>query len=49
MDDASAAGRRAPDDESVPVFRTWPRIYAAVIACALAWIGLVALFSSWRY
>ena len=42
----------APDeerDEHVPVFGTWPRIYGAVIACALAVMALVGLFSSWNY
>jgi hypothetical protein len=36
-------------DEDVPVFGTWPRIYAAVIVCALAIMALVALFSAWTY
>jgi hypothetical protein len=35
--------------EAVPVFRTWPRIYLAVVVCALAVMGLVALFLSWSY
>ena len=32
-----------PSDESddpVPIFGSWPRIYAAVIASAVAWIAL---------
>ena len=37
------------DDERVPIFGTWPRIYAAVILCALAVMGLIAVFSSWKY
>jgi hypothetical protein len=37
------------DDDPVPIFGTWPRIYAAVIGCAVAVMGLVALFSSWPY
>jgi hypothetical protein len=37
------------DDERVPIFGTWPRIYAAVIVCALAVMALVALFSSFPY
>jgi hypothetical protein len=37
------------DHDPVPVFRTWPRIYAAVILCALSVMGLIALFSSWKY
>jgi len=39
----------APDDEGVPLFGTWPRIYAAVIVCALAVMALLALFSAVRY
>ena len=37
------------DDEHVPIFGTWPRIYAAVILCALAVMGLIAVFSGWKY
>jgi hypothetical protein len=37
------------DDDPVPFFGTWPRIYAAVILCALFVMGLIALFSSWKY
>ena len=36
-------------DERVPIFGTWPRIYAAVIVCAVAVMALVALFSSFHY
>jgi len=36
-------------DERVPIFGTWPRIYAAVILCAVAVMALVALFSSFPY
>ena len=36
-------------DERVPVFGTWPRIYAAVIVCALAVMALVAVFSVFPY
>jgi hypothetical protein len=36
-------------DERVPIFGTWPRIYAAVIVCAIAVMALVALFSSLPY
>lgn len=39
----------APGDDDVPVFRTWPRIYTAVIVNALVVMGLVALFSGWRF
>jgi hypothetical protein len=38
-----------PDDDRVPLFGTWGRIHAAVIACALAVMALVALFSRWRF
>ena len=37
------------DDERVPIFGTWPRIYAAVIVCELAVMALIALFSAWKY
>lgn len=37
------------DDEDVPIFRTWPRIYAAVIVCALLSMALIWLFSAWTY
>lgn|GEM_PF-1645134 len=37
------------DHDPVPVFGTWPRIYTAVILCALSVMGLLALFSSWKY
>lgn len=36
-------------DEPVPVFGTWPRIYAAVVVCAVLVMGLVAIFSAWGY
>jgi hypothetical protein len=39
----------SPRDEPVPVFSTWPRIYAAVIVAALAVMGLVAVFSAFPY
>jgi hypothetical protein len=37
------------DDERVPIFGSWPRIYAAVVVCALACMVLIGLFSAWRY
>lgn len=37
------------EEERVPIFGTWRRIYAAVIVSALATMGLIALFSSWKY
>jgi len=36
-------------DEAVPIFGTWRRIYAAVIAAAVAVMVLVAVFSRWPY
>jgi hypothetical protein len=38
-----------PEDDPVPVFGTWPRIYAAVILAALAVMAAVAVFSAWPY
>ena len=38
-----------PDDDLVPVFGTWPRIYGAVIVSALLVMGLLFLFSGWPY
>ena len=38
-----------PPDDPVPVFGTWPRIYAAVILCALLTMALIALFSGWPF
>jgi hypothetical protein len=37
------------DEDKVPLFGTWRRIYAAVVLCALASMGLIALFSHWDY
>jgi hypothetical protein len=49
-EDTMPATNAAPDDdERVPIFGTWPRIYAAVILCALASMGLIAVFSAWNY
>ena len=43
-------GSPEPDEqEPVPIFGTWPRIYAAVILCTLVAMGLIALFASWDY
>jgi len=36
-------------DERVPIFGTWPRIYAAVIVSAIVVMALVAVFSSFPY
>jgi hypothetical protein len=38
-----------PDDGRVPLFGSWPIAYAAVIACAVVVMALVALFSWWPY
>ena len=46
---ASSEASPPPDDERVPLFGTWPRIYAAVILCALAVMALVAVFSAFPY
>jgi anti-sigma-K factor RskA len=35
--------------ERVPVFGTWRAIHAAVAACALAVMALLALFSRWPF
>jgi hypothetical protein len=37
------------DDDHVPLFGTWGRIYGAVILVTLVVIGLLALFSSWSF
>ena len=36
-------------DGPVPLFGSWGRIYAAVIAAAVAVMGLLRLFSTWPY
>ena len=49
-EDTMPVSPAAPDDdEHVPIFGTWRRIYAAVIFCALAVMGLIAVFSGWKY
>ena len=37
------------DDQQVPIFGSWPRIYTAVIVCALVCMALIGLFSGWSY
>ncbi len=37
------------DDEAVPIFGSWPRIYAAVVVSALVVMGLIAFFSSFPF
>jgi hypothetical protein len=38
-----------PSDDVVPIFGTWPRIYAAVILSALVVMALVAVFSGFPF
>jgi len=45
----SSEGPRQPSDDVVPLFGTWRAIYAAVVACALAVMALLALFSRWPF
>ncbi len=46
----TTSGVEEPEpDDPVPVFGSWPRIYAAVVVCALAVMGFVALFQFWSY
>ena len=41
---------RADDDDGpVPVFGTWPRIYAAVLLNLLLMMALFLAFSRWPY
>lgn len=40
---------RGSDDEPVPIFGTWPRIYACVIAAAALVMAGLALFQGWRF
>jgi hypothetical protein len=42
---------RLNDDEAerVPIFGTWPRIYAAVVLSAVLVMALVYVFSVWPY
>jgi len=42
-------GKRPADEGDVPVFRTWTRIHAAVVAAALAVMVLLATFSRWPF
>jgi len=39
----------ADDDDPVPIFGSWRRIYTAVILVAVACIALTAVFSNWPY
>jgi hypothetical protein len=38
-----------PDDDRVPIFGSWARIYAAVIASALLVMALLGVFSMWPF
>jgi hypothetical protein len=38
-----------PDEDIVPVFSSWPRIYGAVILSALLVMALIAVFSSYPF
>jgi hypothetical protein len=40
---------QAASDENVPIFGTWPRMYAAVLVCEAVTVGLIAVFSLWRW
>ncbi len=40
---------RPRDEGRVPLFGSWAAIHLAVIACALAVMGLLALFSRWPF
>ena len=33
------------DEDPVPIFGTWPRIYLAAVVCAVAVMALIAVFS----
>jgi hypothetical protein len=37
------------NDGPVPLFGSWPRIYGAVVACAITVMALLTLFSGWPY
>ncbi len=37
------------DDETVPVFGTWTRIYVAVLVNLLLMMGALLVFSRWPY
>jgi hypothetical protein len=44
--DAAEQGDR---EDPVPIFGSWGRMYTAVIVCAIAVMGLVAVFSHYDY
>jgi len=37
------------DDERVPLFGTWARIYAAVVLTNVAFMVLIHLFDRWKH
>jgi len=39
----------ADDDDPVPIFGSWRRIYTAVIVVAVICMALSAVFSRWPY
>lgn len=43
------AESQATNDERVPVFGTWARMYGAVLISAALVMGLIAAFSAWRW
>jgi hypothetical protein len=49
MTDAGSPGDDRDADDVVPLFGTWPRIYAAVVLCAVVMMALIAVFSRWPY
>ena len=50
QDDAGPASGSAPDpDDSVPVFGTWRRIYAAVLVWLAVVVAGIALFQHWTF
>jgi len=47
--DTVGPGVQPDEDEPVPIFGSWRRIYAAVILSALGVMVLIALFSRWEF
>jgi len=43
------AEQQSDQEDPVPIFGSWGRIYTAVILSALAVMGLIALFSHWKF
>jgi hypothetical protein len=38
-----------PEDEKVPIFGTWSRIYVAVVVVTAVAMSLIALFQHWSF